>query len=257
MNNNNQNQGENILPMMSQNKNSKKNLALIIVGCIVILLIVFVLFLLIINNNNDNDVTQTTQTTTINPTTTRRTNVTQKEDDTNNSASSVNQAWISGEFSIAGVDYKLNTDYNKFVQNGWYVNMSKYGYSDGYLLNKNQKVIGGVKLENNTYNDVDISIGFINLSDTAKDITECQFWSIEVNNIYADTPVSFELPVGIKNGSTIEEIERVYGKISDDDIYRSDELGYTVYNYEYDFTYYLSLTVYDDGGLQKFSYKFY
>ena len=77
-------------------------------------------------------------------------------------------------------------------------------------------------------------------------------------NSWSDTPVEFSLPGGIKYGSTIEEIESVYGKpVEEDDIYRSESLKYTEYEYVYDFDIYLTLTIYDDGGLKDFSYKTY
>lgn len=176
---------------------------------------------------------------------------------TTSSNAKLSDDWTSGEFAIEGKPYKLNSDYSTLVDNGWYIDLVEMGYSDGYILNKNDKTYSTVDLYNDDFEDADVSIGFINNGDGAKDITESQFWAINVDNSYSDTPVEFELPGGIKTGSTLAEIEAVYGKPEEDDIYRSDDLGYTNYSYVYDYSIYLDLTVYDDKGLVEFDYKIY
>ena len=108
------------------------------------------------------------------------------------SSSITSSDWKSGEFMIDGVAYKLNTDYKTLTNNGWYVDFEKLGYADGYILNKNDKTYSTVDLLNDKFDDAEVSIGFINLGESAKDVKECQFWAISVNNKYSDTPVNFE-----------------------------------------------------------------
>ena len=166
--------------------------------------------------------------------------------------------WKSAEFTFDGKSYKINDDYTKFKANGWYVDMAKAGYEDGYILNKNQKVYSTVSFLNDNFKDANVRVGFINLGEKAVDITETQIWAITVDNKYSDTPVNFTLPGGIKNGSTLAEVEAAYGKPTDeDDIYRSEDLGYTTYTYDNDLEPELRLTIWDEGGLTKFEYKIY
>jgi len=179
-------------------------------------------------------------------------------DDNSTVSENVSSDWKSGEFTLDGVSYKLNSNYTDLTANGWSIDLARLGYADGYILNANDKTTSTIKLESSKFSDADVNIGFVNLGTGAKDITECQFWAITVRNSFSDTPVSFTLPGGIKNGSTLSEIESIYGKPTDpDDIYRSEELKYTVYSYDYDYQVYLKLTIYDDGGLKEFDYKIY
>lgn len=166
--------------------------------------------------------------------------------------------WKSAEFTFDGKSYKINDDYAKFKANGWYIDLTKSGYEDGYILNKNQKVYSTVNFLNDNYKKANVRVGFINLGDKAVDITETQIWAITVDNKYSDTPVDFTLPGGIKNGSTLAEVEAAYGKPTDEsDIYRSEDLGYTTYTYDNDLEPELRLTIWDEGGLTKFEYKIY
>ncbi len=186
---------------------------------------------------------------------------TSKDNNETNTGSTLSTAdWKSGEFKFDGVAYKLNSDYKNLIDNGWSVNLADAGYEDGYILNKNDKTYSTANLENDKYDDADVSIGFINLGDSAKDVSECQFWAISVDNQYSDTPVEFELPGGIKPGASLADIEAVYGKPADEsNIYRSEDLKYTKYTYESDDrdTPMLELTVFDEDGLTEFDYKIY
>lgn len=244
----------NYSPTSNSNGGNGNNKIIIVILSLVLLALLAIVLVLLFDKKKDENTTNTTTTTKNITESSSNSSSNYEEDD---SRVDDNIAWISGKFSLAGENYELSSDYKLLAQNGWFVDFSKYGYSDGYILNKGDKLTSTINLENKKYDDAEVYIGFVNLSNSAKDVSECQFWSIEVDNSYSDTPVDFELPEGIKTGSTIADIVKAYGKLSDDDIYRSDELGYTVYNYEYDFAYYLTLEIDDEKGLQSFSYKKY
>ncbi len=165
--------------------------------------------------------------------------------------------WKSCEFAVEGKKYILNDAYSKFKADGWYIDLEGMGYSAGYILNKNDKTYSTIDLLNDKFEDAEVSVGFINNGESAQDVTECAIWAFGVDNSYTDTPVDFELPGGIKSGSTLAEIEAAYGKPEADDIYVSESLGYTNYTYSYDYSIYLDLTVYNDKGLVEFDYKIY
>lgn len=191
------------------------------------------------NNNTDND----------------NNNTTNNDNNTNNDNQTIPGDWKSLSFGLDGKVYKLKNFYSDFKENGWTMDTSGF---DSDTLDSMYKTFSTIKLSNPKYSDAEVKIGLINLASEEKPFVECQYWAITVDNSWSDTPVEFVLPGGIKYGSTLEEIERVYGKPTDaDDIYRSESLKYTEYEYTYDFDIYLTLTVYDDGGLKDFSYKTY
>ena len=175
----------------------------------------------------------------------------------NNTSTSLPNDWKSMQFIFDGKKYSLISPYTAFKNNGWELDLSKLGNPNGYVVKPNTRVLSTIQLYNSKYTDSFIMVGFINSGTVDKDITECDIWSFGVRNTYSKTPISFELPGGIKNGSTHAEVEAAYGKLEEKDIYRSESLKYTTYNYSYDFNKYLKLTVYDDGGVKEFSYKVY
>lgn len=175
-----------------------------------------------------------------------------------NSSVELSSDWMDCEFAIEGKKYKLNNSYKTYTQDGWYIDLEKMGYAEGYILNKNDKTYSTIDLLNDNFEDADVSVGFINRGDNAQDITECDIWAINIDNSYSDTPISFELPGGVKNGATLADVEAAYGKPEDEnDIYRSEDLGYTKYSYDYDYSIYFEVTVYDEEGLTEFGYKIY
>lgn len=185
----------------------------------------------------------------------------EQEDDSNdindNTSTSLPNDWKSMQFIFDGKKYSLISSYTIFKNNGWELDLNKLGRPNGYIVKPNTRVLSTIQLYNSNYTDSWITVGFINSSTSDKDITECDIWSFGVRNTYSKTPISFELPGGIKNGSTHADVEAAYGKLEEKDMYRSESLKYTTYNYSYDFNKYLKLTVYDDGGLKEFSYQVY
>ena len=116
------------------------------------------------------------------------------------------------------------------------------------------KVIGTIDIENPNF-DAEVTIGFINDTDSTKDITECSIWSIDVDNAFVDEdekPVSFTLAKGIHNGSSLQDVINAYGEPKDS--YRADSLGYWTYTYQDEYSKYFKLTIYDDKGVTAFSY---
>lgn len=175
-----------------------------------------------------------------------------------NTSSELSSEWRSTEFILDGVKYKLYDDYSKFVAAGWKIDLVEMGYPDGYILNKNDKLSSIIDFLNDKYPEAYVNIGFINLGEGPKDITECQVWSIEVDNDWNDTEVPFTLPGGITNGSTRAEVEAAYGIPSD--VYESD-LGYVEYDYEtaYEEDDYItfSLTIDNEKGVTGFDFSNY
>ena len=163
--------------------------------------------------------------------------------------------WTDDELIIDGTKYSLQDKYNKYVTNGWTVDLKKYGLTN-YILNSKDKTPSTLSLKNKKYKDSDLYIGLTNLDDNEKEITDCEVWAISIYNSYTTTPVSFELPGGIKYGSTKEEIERIYGQLPESSITKSKDSKYVVYHYKNN-SQYLDLTIYNDKGLLDLDYRHY
>lgn len=155
------------------------------------------------------------------------------------------------QFTLDGVLYQLPLSYQTLANAGWTFDLADYGHENGYLMNPGDLVYSTVQLENPAYNDVTMMVGFVNNSDEVLDITQCDIWSLELNTCYGfqqvETFPDMVIGNGLHFGSTHEEVLAAMGPC--DDIYESTDYGYSVYDYNYDFTYYLKLTVYNDLGV--------
>ena len=163
--------------------------------------------------------------------------------------------WEDMQFTLDGVLYQLPMSYKELESAGWTFDLADYGYDNGYIMNPGDMVYSTIQLENPAYSDrLDMTVGFVNNSDEVKDIMQCDIWSLELNTCYGFTQVenypAMSIGNGLHFGSTHEEVLAAMGQC--DDIYESADYGYSVYNYDYDFTYYMKITVYDDLGITAF-----
>ncbi len=165
----------------------------------------------------------------------------------------LSEDWTDMQFVFDGNSYELPASYRELEQSGWSFDLAKYGYSDGYILNPGDKTYDTIELSNPAYDeDITVWVGFINTSDTAKDILDCEIWSIQLDTCKGFTQVEnhpdMKVAKGIGIGSSREEVEAAFGPC--DDIYEADgDCNYVTYNYEVDYTYHLKLTIYDDKGV--------
>lgn len=252
----------------NNNKSSIKGstIAIIILSIVVVILLIVIAVgagVFFLNSMNDTEVSETpvvneVETEVPDTTNTVDTNVdnTNTGDTSNDAPTTLSTDWKNTEFGLNGVNYKIYFDYADLQNQGWTFDLADYGYSNGYIMNQNDKVSGTINLENPNY-DARVAVGFTNTSSTPKDILQCQIWSIDVDNGFADKPVNFELPNGIHNGSTLQEVIAAYGEPDEDNKYRSDDLGYWQYTYQDEYSKYFRLTIYDDKGVTAFSYDVY
>lgn len=165
----------------------------------------------------------------------------------------LSEDWTDMQFVFDGKSYELPASYQELEQSGWSFDLAEYGYTDGYILNPGDKTYDTIELSNPAYDeDLTVCVGFINTSDTAKDILDCDIWSIQLDTCKGFTQVEnypdMQVAKGIGIGSSREEVEAAFGPC--DDIYEADgEYNYVTYNYEVDYTYYLKLTIDNDKGI--------
>ena len=177
-----------------------------------------------------------------------KTNTNKKASGGTNSATD----WKEMTLAFDGALYTIPFDYSK-IEKEWTFNLDDYGHKDGYVMNKGDKVSSTIDLKSTKY-DAKVDAGFENTADGAKDIKECQIWSIGMDISYADSYPEIELPAGITWGSTKDDIVTAYGE-PEEEPYRAEDLGYWEYTYYNDYTQKLRLTIYDDKGLAAFSYQ--
>ena len=165
----------------------------------------------------------------------------------------VDKKWEKGEFKLDNNKYALKINYKYLEKNNWKIDQKKYNFNNINLshLGKTSVSIPIV----NEKNDSNIIIGLYNDDKRPLELTKCNIWGITIDNTYATNPINFTLAKNIKNGSKLEEIIKAYGKLTEDKISKENNL--TTMHYQYDNSVYLDLTVNDEKGLIKFSYKSY
>ena len=177
--------------------------------------------------------------------------------------------WGDGVIVIDGVLYHTYTDpYMKFEENGWSFNLSDYGKDDSYSLNSMEYIYSTIHLHNaekygDGYSDPDITIGIINTDSALKPIKQCMIHVIEVSGVntfdtyeadeYNPKPCyDFELPQGIRRGSSLEDVKAVFGEAEPEYVGDGDGYHYEKYEYKDEETRVtIELTVYDGYGLQE------
>ena len=180
------------------------------------------------------------------------------EDDKDEDNAELSDDWTDMEFVFDGEFYQIPASYSDLEDNGWSFDLADYGYDDGYVLNPGDKTYASIRLENSKYEDVNLYVGFVNTSNKAKDITECDIWSFELETCLgfeqAEDYPDMEIAQGVGIGSTVEDVEEAFGEC--DDIYESD-YDYVEYTYELDYDYELRLTIFEDYGVTAIDFNNY
>jgi hypothetical protein len=171
--------------------------------------------------------------------------------------SEISDDWRDLDIMIDGVLYHFPYDYDKLVENGWTIDMTDYGYEDGYILNKGEKTTGTLELHHEKYgkeySSFSIDCGFQNFEGKAVDITECDLWSIKLDCIKYSSPheeySEVKIAKGIGFGSTKEDVIAAFGECEEENIYESTELGYVTYEYVNDYNQHMRFTIYEEFGV--------
>lgn len=171
-------------------------------------------------------------------------------------------SWKDLVISIDGVVYQFPYDYETLKSNGWVLDLAKYG-KDEYILNEGDKTYSTLDLTNpkygDAYNSFKIGCGFKNYTKGAKDITECDLWSIKVTCTSGTRVMSkyanVEIFGGLKFGSSESDVLKVFG--TPDDTYEANDLGYKVFTYDVNDGIKARLEITDNFGLSSIEYHNY
>ena len=178
----------------------------------------------------------------------------------------ISEDWLEMEFTFDGVKYKIGeTSYNDLKNAGWTFDLADYGRPNGYILNPGDKSFSTVDLKNSKYGDgykaFCITVGFVNNDTVAKDITECDIWSIKTDTRYGfklkESYSEMTIAKGIHYGSSEADVLAAFGTPTE--TYENPEYGYKTFTWRHDFSKYLRITVYADGGVSAIElqqYKF-
>ena len=167
-------------------------------------------------------------------------------------------AWTDMAFQFDGHEYTLPFSYSDIAANGWTFDMADYGYEDGYILNPGDETYGTIELENPNYEDVAVTVGFVNMDGKAKDITECMIYTFAY-----DTCSGFEQAASFPQMSVtgglmtgMDEAGAVAIMGGCEDLYESDH--YNSYSYhDDDYSKYIDFDVYDEFGITSFDLTYY
>lgn len=158
------------------------------------------------------------------------------------------EEWTTKEFKIDGVFYQLNEDYSAFANHGW-----SYSIEDEIKVEAGDKTDSDIVLSSSSYKNNHVLVGFFNSASKDATVKDCKVYAVTVDNYGQDKPIDFELPGGIKMGSGALEITSIYGKVTEENIKEDTKAGYSIYHYE-EGNLSLDLTIYEEDGLQKFSF---
>lgn len=180
-------------------------------------------------------------------------------EETEHDSSDINDNWEDViEFKIDGVKYQMPCLVQDLVDNGWTCDeMTEYVMNpDTTLVGSGSFVKQDYLVSEGRFDNFELEVGaVINDGDELLSYNDCEAQVIRMGckkspGKFYDKYPDVELAYGLTFGSTTEEIFEALGE-DYSDMYRSDDLGYTVYTYEADTNaiHEMELTVYDEDGL--------
>ena len=140
--------------MPENNSNKTMNVSTVVIIILSIVIALFLIFgvilFIVMNSNKAKDSQVNTDTPIASAENNEDNNIVannvkspeEKSESSNQApATSLSNDWKSGEFTLNNKNYKLLFDYTTLKDDGWSFNLADYGYSNGYIMNKGDKVI--------------------------------------------------------------------------------------------------------------------
>ena len=155
-------------------------------------------------------------------------------------------SWSDMIFAMEDKIYRLPFAYQDICDE-WYFN-GDYGFDDSFLTEPGEGRYCSIDLDSGIY-DMDLMVGTINSSASTRPITKNNIWAIDMSIETCESYPSLLLPKGITWGSSLDEIKTAYGEPQEGPDYEKDS-GYCTIEYSLDYEYYMTLIIYDEGGLR-------
>ena len=171
-----------------------------------------------------------------------------EEDIDLNNGIQISDNWTDFEFAIDGVKIILPCTFEDLKNCGWILDRTRYN-EDDLMFEAGTISLGGIKLENENYPDVEFRVGIINNTTEDIDIEKCLITKVVIDKNHgysnADTYPDVKLPKEIKWNATQEDVIAAFGET--DDVYESDAGGgYKIYRYTSDDRHKLNVSVFEN-----------
>ncbi len=122
------------------------------------------------------------------------------------------------------------------------------------VLSPGERTMDNVPLISESWGEMLVTAGFVNLSDKDLPLEECSVWSITMDATWAgeEERPSLSLPGDLTWGAGAEDIKNALGEPSVEPFY-SESMFYSSYTYDWKFVRDMELVVYDEEGLTMFT----
>ena len=172
-------------------------------------------------------------------------------------ASGLSDDPLSLQIKIDGKVYAIPFNFNELLSD-WTFDSSYYDEEEDRILEPGDDSLCIYELKNSKYEDFYFDVGFTNHTDETKTTWECDVTKLYLDISYTEGAYpEVVLPKGITWGSTVADVVAAYGE-PEDEPYYSDSFHY--YSYEYtndDYSVYVTLSIYEDGGLKEIDIRSY
>lgn len=122
------------------------------------------------------------------------------------------------------------------------------------VLSPGERTTDNIPLISESWEDMLVSAGFVNLSDRELPLEECSVWSFTMDATWAgeDGKPSLSLPGDLTWGAGAGDVRSALGDPSVEPFY-SESMNYSAYTYDWKFVRDMEFVIYDEEGLTSFS----
>lgn len=161
--------------------------------------------------------------------------------------------WADQAFLLDEESLSLPFAY-KEIRDTWSIDPENELFAADTVLSPGERTMGNIPLISETWEDMLVSAGFVNLSDRDLPLEDCSVWSITMDATWAgeDGRPSLSLPGNLTWGAGAGDIKDALGEPSVEPFY-SESMYYSSYTYDWQFVKDMELVVYDEEGLTMFS----
>lgn len=162
-------------------------------------------------------------------------------------------AWAGMTFLLGDASLTLPFSFSE-IGDTWSVDPENSILPADAVLSPGERTMDSVPLISESWDEMLVTAGFVNLSGKELPLEECSVWSITMDATWAgeDERPSLSLPGDLTWGNSAEDIKASLGDPSVEPFY-SESMFYSSYTYDWKFVRDMELVVYDEEGLTMFS----
>lgn len=162
-------------------------------------------------------------------------------------------AWAGMTFLLGDTSLTLPFSFGE-IGDTWSVDPENDILPADTVLSPGERTMDNVPLISESWGEMLVTAGFVNLSGKELPLKECSIWSITMDATWAgeDERPALSLPGDLTWGASAEDIKAALGEPSVEPFY-SESMFYSSYTYDWKFVRDMELVVYDEEGLTMFS----